>query len=61
MGPGPVAVLPPHLGLLSQETLRKIAVKRLGRPDEVADAVAFLIKNKYANNCELNLDGGLFI
>ncbi|EPE07578.1 3-oxoacyl-acyl carrier protein reductase [Ophiostoma piceae UAMH 11346] len=46
--------------LLSQETIKKIAVKRLGRPDEVADAVTFLIKNKYANNCTLNLDGGIF-
>lgn len=37
----------------------KISVSRFGTPDEVADAAVFLAKNKYANNCILNLDGGL--
>jgi NAD(P)-dependent dehydrogenase (short-subunit alcohol dehydrogenase family) len=37
----------------------KIPVARFGTPDEVADAAVFLAKNKYANNCILNLDGGL--
>ncbi|OAA57444.1 3-oxoacyl-acyl carrier protein reductase [Niveomyces insectorum RCEF 264] len=37
----------------------RIPLKRFGSPDEVADAVAFLAKNEYANNCVLNLDGGL--
>jgi 3-oxoacyl-[acyl-carrier protein] reductase len=32
---------------------------RLGTPDEVADAAMFLITNRFANNCVLNLDGGL--
>lgn len=32
---------------------------RFGQPDEVADAALFLVKNGYANNCVLNLDGGL--
>lgn len=31
----------------------------MGYPEEVADAVSFLVNNKYANNCVLNLDGGL--
>jgi len=34
-------------------------MQRFGYPSEVADAVAFLAKNAYANNCILNLDGGL--
>lgn len=36
-----------------------IPLGRLGTPEEVADAAAFLAKNPYANNCVLNLDGGL--
>ena len=39
--------------------MAKIPLKRFGTPDEVADAAAFLAKNAYANNCILNLDGGL--
>ena len=41
------------------ELVQNIPVGRFGTPDEVADAVAFLAKNEYANNCILNLDGGL--
>lgn len=37
----------------------KIPAGRFGRPSEVADAAFFLINNRYANNCVLNLDGGL--
>ncbi|KAK2004262.1 short chain dehydrogenase [Colletotrichum falcatum] len=48
------------LASMSKEPLEKrIPLGRLGRPDEVADAAAFLAQNTYANNCILNLDGGL--
>ncbi|KAF2761610.1 NAD(P)-binding protein [Pseudovirgaria hyperparasitica] len=46
-------------GLERQSLLEKIPAKRFGRPDEVADATMFLITNMYANNCVINLDGGL--
>ncbi|KAL4898118.1 hypothetical protein BDV59DRAFT_506 [Aspergillus ambiguus] len=36
-----------------------IPLRRFGRPAEVADAAVFLAENEYANNCVLNLDGGL--
>ncbi|KAL1985383.1 hypothetical protein VTN96DRAFT_7944 [Rasamsonia emersonii] len=36
-----------------------IPLKRFGYPQEVADAAVFLASNEYANNCVLNLDGGL--
>ncbi|KAL5364913.1 hypothetical protein BJX96DRAFT_140151 [Aspergillus floccosus] len=36
-----------------------IPLGRFGRPSEVADAAVFLAENEYANNCVLNLDGGL--
>jgi NAD(P)-dependent dehydrogenase (short-subunit alcohol dehydrogenase family) len=32
---------------------------RFGSPDEIASAAIFLASNAYANNCVLNLDGGL--
>ncbi|KAF5658898.1 3-ketoacyl-(acyl-carrier-) reductase [Fusarium heterosporum] len=39
--------------------LQEIPAGRVGTPDEVADATIFLAKNRFANNCVLNLDGGL--
>lgn len=37
----------------------RIPLNRFGDPREVADAAVFLATNEYANNCVLNLDGGL--
>lgn len=37
----------------------EIPLRRYGTAEEVADAVMFLLKNEYANNTILNLDGGL--
>jgi 3-oxoacyl-[acyl-carrier protein] reductase len=45
----------------SQNLLRKIPAGRFGKPEEVADAAMFLVRNEYANNCVLNLDGGLSV
>ncbi|KAF2094782.1 NAD(P)-binding protein [Rhizodiscina lignyota] len=39
--------------------LGKIPLGRFGHPSEVAEAASFLALNEYANNCVLNLDGGL--
>ncbi|KAL5048707.1 hypothetical protein BDW71DRAFT_17067 [Aspergillus fruticulosus] len=36
-----------------------IPLRRFGQPHEVADAAVFLAENQYANNCVVNLDGGL--
>ncbi|OLN86708.1 3-oxoacyl-[acyl-carrier-protein] reductase [Colletotrichum chlorophyti] len=48
------------LASMSREPLEKrIPLGRLGQPEEVADAAVFLAQNTYANNCILNLDGGL--
>ncbi|GAB7350735.1 hypothetical protein MBLNU459_g1286t1 [Dothideomycetes sp. NU459] len=41
------------------EALSKIPVGRFGAIEEVADAAVFLASNAYANNCIINLDGGL--
>lgn len=41
------------------ELQTQIPLGRFGTPEEVASAVMFLVNNEYANNCVLNLDGGL--
>ena len=43
----------------SARALDAIPMKRFGQPQEIADAALFLARNEYANNCVLNLDGGL--
>ncbi|OJD12231.1 hypothetical protein AJ78_07136 [Emergomyces pasteurianus Ep9510] len=42
-----------------QQALQSIPLHRFGTTEEVADAAVFLAANQYANNCVLNLDGGL--
>ena len=39
--------------------LAAIPLGRFGSVQDVADAALFLVLNEYANNCVLNLDGGL--
>ena len=50
------------LGAQRDETLaaaaEKLPVKRIGRPDEIADAVLFLMKNEYVTGIALTVDGG---
>lgn len=41
------------------EALNAIPLRRFGQASEIADAALFLATNQYANNCVLNLDGGL--
>ena len=41
------------------QALNSIPLKRFGQAAEIADAAVFLAANQYANNCVLNLDGGL--
>jgi NAD(P)-dependent dehydrogenase (short-subunit alcohol dehydrogenase family) len=41
------------------EILDTIPLKRFGTPAEIAEAALFLATNQYANNCVMNLDGGL--
>ncbi|CEI69536.1 unnamed protein product [Fusarium venenatum] len=44
---------------IQQQCLKDCPLRRVGHPDEVADAAVFLATNRFANNCVLNLDGGL--
>jgi 3-oxoacyl-[acyl-carrier protein] reductase len=59
---GYVNVQPSFLDLkpdIQQQYLKDCPLRRVGQPDEVADAAIFLATNRFANNCVLNLDGGL--
>jgi 3-oxoacyl-[acyl-carrier protein] reductase len=52
--------LPPDLkNSIKQKTLEETPLSRIADPAEVADAALFLATNTFANNCVLNLDGGL--
>ncbi|KAJ6789103.1 hypothetical protein PWT90_00405 [Aphanocladium album] len=44
---------------LQQAFLKDTPLGRVADPAEVADAALFLAANQFANNCVLNLDGGL--
>jgi NAD(P)-dependent dehydrogenase (short-subunit alcohol dehydrogenase family) len=44
---------------IRKQLIDAIPAKRFGTVEEVADAAYFLATNTYANNCVLNLDGGL--
>ncbi|XWX01854.1 hypothetical protein V2A60_009883 [Cordyceps javanica] len=44
---------------LQQAYLKDTPLGRVADPAEVADAAVFLAANQFANNCILNLDGGL--
>ena len=43
---------------IKAETSAHLPVKRIGRPEEIADAVLFLMKNGYVNGITLTVDGG---
>lgn len=44
---------------LKETYLKDTPLRRVAEPTEVADAAIFLASNGFANNCVLNLDGGL--
>ncbi|MGE0824586.1 MAG: SDR family oxidoreductase [Candidatus Binatia bacterium] len=50
--------LGPHREAVLARAARQIPVKRVGRAEEVADAILFLMKNGYVNGITLTIDGG---
>jgi NAD(P)-dependent dehydrogenase (short-subunit alcohol dehydrogenase family) len=48
-----------YADLNEAELIKRIPLRRLGKPEEVAHAALFLAQNEYAHNCVINLDGGL--
>jgi 3-oxoacyl-[acyl-carrier protein] reductase len=44
-----------------RETIKKVPLRRLGRPEEIADGVLSVIRNDFFNGKVLELDGGLIV
>ena len=44
-----------------RETIKKVPLRRLGKPEEIADGVLFVIQNDFFDGKVLELDGGLII
>jgi 3-oxoacyl-[acyl-carrier protein] reductase len=44
-----------------RETVKRVPLKRLGRPEEIADGVISVIENDFFNGKVLELDGGLVL
>jgi len=47
--------------MLLQETIKRVPLRRLGRPDEIAQGVISVIENDFFNGKIYELDGGLVI
>ncbi|RMZ91510.1 hypothetical protein DV736_g1245, partial [Chaetothyriales sp. CBS 134916] len=45
----------------NEELAKKIPLGRLGKPEEVAESVVWMVKTGYVNNKVIAVDGGLFI
>lgn len=43
-----------------KDMLQRVAIQRMGRPDEIAHAVRFCIENEFFNGRVLELDGGAY-
>ncbi|MEU3402835.1 3-oxoacyl-[acyl-carrier-protein] reductase [Streptomyces sp. NPDC006670] len=48
-------------GKVREKALRGIPLRRLGRPEEVADTVAYLVGAEYVTGSVLQIDGGLVV
>ena len=44
-----------------KETVQRVPLRRLGKPEEIADAVLFAVRNDFLNGAVLRVDGGLVI
>jgi NAD(P)-dependent dehydrogenase (short-subunit alcohol dehydrogenase family) len=58
----PLSLIVHPAGLDPKQRAAHIAatpLRRFGEPDEIAAAAVFLAANRFANNCVINLDGGL--
>jgi len=44
-----------------RETIKRVPLRRLGRPDEIAEGVLSAIRNDFFNGKVMELDGGLIV
>ena len=43
------------------DTVKRVPLRRLGKPDEIAEGVLSVIQNDFFNGKVLQLDGGLIV
>jgi pteridine reductase len=61
VAPGPVAIAAETTHAQRAEMLARVPLKREGRPEDVAEAVAFLARAPYITGQTLRVDGGLSV
>jgi pteridine reductase len=61
VAPGPVAMASDTTETQQRDILRRVPMKREGRPDDVAEAVVFLARAPYVTGQTLRVDGGLSV
>ncbi len=61
VAPGPVALASDTTEAQRVDMLRRVPLKREGRPDDVAEAVVFLARAPYVTGQTLRVDGGLSV
>ncbi|KAL9108451.1 MAG: hypothetical protein Q9227_006785 [Pyrenula ochraceoflavens] len=44
-----------------EELVNKIPVGRLGKPEEIAETVLWMVKTGYVTNKVIGVDGGMFV
>ncbi|MFL6603436.1 MAG: SDR family oxidoreductase [Steroidobacteraceae bacterium] len=52
------ALVGPNREVILADCAKRLPVKRIGRPEEIADAVLFLMRNGYVTGINLVVDGG---
>lgn len=61
VSPGVITFPKDYKKIKKKELIQKTALRREGTPEEIADAVLFLTKNKFVTGQILKVDGGRFI
>jgi pteridine reductase len=61
VAPGPVAMASDTTEAQRADILKRVPMKREGRPEDVADAVVFLARSPYVTGQTLRVDGGLSV
>ena len=60
VSPGVISFPPHYTAIQRKKLIEKSALKRQGRPEDIAAAVAFFISNKFVTGQVLKVDGGRF-
>jgi NAD(P)-dependent dehydrogenase (short-subunit alcohol dehydrogenase family) len=50
---------PEHKQAMLQDTAAKLPLRRVGQPDDIAEALLFLVRERYITGTVLDVDGGV--